>query len=345
MSAQAEPAATSNVAAVSILFPVYNGEKYVREAIESALNEQKVALECVVLDDGSTDNSAWVIADIGDARVRYFHHPNRGLAATLNRGIGLARGRYIARLDQDDLILPGRLARQVEFLDQHSDCALVGTWSRILEGDKPTSRGHQHPALNDTLRLELLFDNPFVHSSIMMRVEVVRSLGGYCEDRSRQPPEDYELWSRIAHAYAVANIAEVLTVYREVDTSMSRAGPNPFLANVVKIAGENLAEQLAPAFSRDTCRILAAVYHGQVSVPAKSGMPRGKALRMHELAALRIAGDKASWTAEFLDAFERQRAYLKSRFLWRRLPQALIGPARRVKRYFSDRARSSRRGA
>jgi glycosyltransferase involved in cell wall biosynthesis len=314
--------------------PVYCGEKYLTSAIESVLKQDYQAMELIAIDDGSADNSWNILSQISDPRVKVLRKENQGLSATLNLALSLARCRYIARQDQDDLMLPGRLARQVEFLDNNPDCALVGTWSEIWVGDQPSRRRHQHPSSHEALRLELLFDNPFVHSSVMMRADVIRELGGYCEDRTRQPPEDYDLWSRVARDYRVANIPDVLTVYREVDGSMSRTGVNPFLDNVILIASENIYSLLSPHYTKEQCLSLASLYHGRLHImnlPA----PR-ESLHMLEQAAMRIAGPASGWSDEFIASYDKLRGHLLSQSMRRRIPHFLLGRMRRMKRLVSE---------
>jgi hypothetical protein len=197
--------------------------------------------ELIAINNGSTDGTAAVLDGLSDPRVRVFHQENLGLAAALNRGMALSRGRYIARQDHDDWAAPTRLAKQVAVMEQNPDLALLGTGAEIYVGDEPSGRSHDHPVDDAALRFELLFDNPFVHSSIMIRKAALEEVGGYCTDPARQPPEDYELWSRIARRYRVANLAERLMIYREVRKSMSRTGANPFGEHRLLIAAENLA--------------------------------------------------------------------------------------------------------
>lgn len=272
---------------------------------------------------------------IRDPRLCAFRQDNCGLAATLNRGISLAKGRYIARQDQDDLVLPGRFAKQLAFLEANPDIAMVGTWAQIYSADVPTERFHRHPCSNEALQLQLLFDNFFVHSSVMIRKDVLRNVGGYCEDRSRQPPEDYELWSRIARTHRVANLPEVLTVYREVQGSMSRTGDSPFLNNVIRIATENLCHIFESRYSPEDCAALADVYHRGISPQLRSPLTRAKAREMLDTAALKIGGTRQCWSSEFLSSYRRMRAHLDSRFLRRRIPAPLLAPARWLKKRMS----------
>lgn len=317
-----------DVVKVSAIVPVYGGERTLAGALHSVLTQNQDGLEVIVLDDGSRDGSWRIACEIKDDRLVNVQHPNRGLAATLNRGIGLAKGRYIARQDQDDLVLAGRLEKQFMFLEAHPDVAMVGTWAQIYSGDAPTQRYHRHPSSNEALQFELLFDNPFVHSSMMIRTDVLREIGGYCEDRSRQPPEDYELWSRIARQHRVANLPEVLTVYREMPGSMSRTGDNPFLDNVIRIASENLSHVLSPRYSPEECAALADIYHLGRRENNRKSLTKAQARHMLDLAAQKLGGDRAGWSEEFLASYRRMRTTLDSRFLKRRIPAPLLVPMR-----------------
>jgi glycosyltransferase involved in cell wall biosynthesis len=318
----------NSVCEVSVIVPVYNGQSLLWQALDSVRLTGITSAEIIVLDDGSTDQSWDVLGRYSSQKVHAMRHSNIGLAATLNRGISIALGRYIARQDQDDLVLEGRITKQIDFLDANPNIAMCGTWAQIYEGDLPTERYHRHACSNEALQLELLFDNPFVHSSMLIRADVIRSVGGYCEDKSRQPPEDYELWSRIARHHRIANIPEVLTIYREVSGSMSRSGDSPFLVNVMRISAENIFHTLSAHYSREDCAALAELYHIGGVVGFRATLTKAKALRMLALAAERIGGDKTGWSLEFKASYIRMREHLLSRF-WRRLiPKQLLGPVR-----------------
>jgi len=316
---------------ISVILPVYNGLPYLRDAVNSILTQSIHDFELIIINDGSTDDSEVIIKNINDPRVHYVIQSNQGLAVTLNKSVQLAKGKFIARLDQDDFMLQSRIAKQVEYLESHPDCAMVGTWSEIWVGNKPTDRKHKHPTSHEALQLELLFDNPFVHSSVMMRADVLRELGGYSEDKLRQPPEDYELWSRISRKYRVANIPEVLTVYREVEGSMSRTGDNPFLANVIQISADNLAGILGSKFSDAECYSLASIYHGRKPEKQKNKLTKSRALRMHNEAALIISGGFSQWSGEFKASYNRQQSQIKSQFMRCLLPRFLLKPTRVIK--------------
>lgn len=264
-----------NVPKISVILPVYNGQDYLEAAVASVLSQSFGDFELLIINDGSSDNSASIVEKMGDPRIRFFQQTNRGLAATLNRAISLARGEYIARQDQDDVYLPARLQKQVEFLDTHPDVGMVGTSAEIFAGNERTTRFLRHPTDNASIKLELLFSNCFVHSSIMIRRAVFNDVGGYSEDKTRQPPEDYELWSRVMKKYKLANLPEALTAYREVQGSMSRTGENPFVPNLVKISAENIAWAAGLEVGASEVVALSRLSHGVYEgIPPGVGLSR-----------------------------------------------------------------------
>lgn len=247
---------------ISVILPVYNGAADLKKAIDSILAQTFIDFELIIINDGSTDESANIIDSINDQRVIVVHQQNAGLAASLNRAIEMARGVFVARQDQDDISLATRLACQLEYMEKNPRCALLGTRAEIWVGDCKTMRVHDHPVDDASLRFELLFNNPFVHSSVMLKKSALEAIGSYTTDPDRQPPEDYELWSRLARHYMIANLPERMTIYREVPESMSRVGPNPFLDKLVMISAENIAAMLNLSEPTTVTRDVAALTHG-----------------------------------------------------------------------------------
>jgi len=314
---------------VSFLVPVYNAEDTLAASLASALEQTHPADEIVVINDGSRDGSGAVIATVTDPRIRAFIQPNQGLAATLNRGIDLAGSQYIARLDNDDLALPQRLERQLAFMEANPQVALLGTWSQIYVGDTPTDRFHRHPTESNSLKLDLLFDNPFVHSSVMYRTEVVRALGGYRVERQTRIPEDYEFWSRIARRHDIANLPEIHTIYREMPNSMTRVSGPEILDNVIAISTDNLRHVL-PDASHETCQGLARLYHGR---PAKAGSRMGlEALRLWRQAAIAVGGPARQWTPEFRSCYRRAQRRLFTQIMRQCLPVPAANLLRSMRR-------------
>ncbi len=271
--------ASAKSPAVSVVLPVYNGADYVAGAVQSILDQSWRDFELIVIDDGSTDDSAREVARLHDPRIRFLRQANRGLAATLNRGISLASGRYIARQDHDDLSHPERLEKQVWHLEANPACTMVGTCAEIWNQKGPTGRTLSHPAQSPLLKLELLFNNPFVHSSVMIRRDVLLEVGGYSEDPDRQPPEDYELWSRLARGFEVGNLPETLLIYREVAGSMSRRADRHFWLRVLTICSENLQHALGPGYDPVVIRRVASLavdydFSGEIEPPSARELAR-----------------------------------------------------------------------
>lgn len=284
---------------VTVILPVFNGYKYLDAAINSLLCQNFHDFELIIIDDGSTDESELIINKYNDSRIKFFQQENRGLAVTLNRAISLAKGKYIARQDQDDVSFPLRLKKQVAFLDENPDVAMVGTSAEIWFENEVTKRFHVHPVEDVLLRFSLLFDNYFVHSSIMIRRSVINAVGGYTEDKSRQPPEDYELWSRVMRTNKVANLPEVLVVYREIQGSMSRITKSPFLNNLVKISAENMAWAADCDVNTPEIVALSKLLHGDYQgVPNRVKYSKMKAILRK--ASFRIAKE-SGMTPQYMD--------------------------------------------
>jgi glycosyltransferase involved in cell wall biosynthesis len=199
--------------------PVYNGERFLRPAIESILTQTHRNLELLVIDDGSSDHSSQIASSYDDKRLTVITLPNnRGLAHALNEGIAAARAPFIARQDQDDISEPARLERQLAFLRQHDTIALVGSQGTVINDRGGIIGEVRRPTSRNSLRWFSIFDNPFVHTSIVVRANVLRRSGGY--DPAYDPfAQDHELWGRIMELGDPANLGERLVRYRVNDTS------------------------------------------------------------------------------------------------------------------------------
>lgn len=197
---------------ISVAMPVYNCERYLAVAIDSILGQTFTDFEFIIIDDGSTDNSLTVLRQYEkiDARIRLIARENRNLATTLNDIIDLAHGKWIARMDQDDIALPQRFARQLEQLAS-TGADICGTWVQFF--GTSDRRVLQHPESDEALKLELLFGAPFAHPTVMMRTELVKALR---YDKAWEKCEDYDLWERAARAgWIMTNVPEVLLMYRQ----------------------------------------------------------------------------------------------------------------------------------
>jgi glycosyltransferase involved in cell wall biosynthesis len=198
--------------------PVYNGERYLREAVDSILNQSFGDFELLILDGGSTDGSPAILRDYAarDPRIRLTSRPGMGLTASLNEMLDQARGEFIARMDADDISLPERLERQVQYLRGHPECVLVGSAALVIdpEGD-PLSvwfTETTHEALDSRNLDPTLLESSLCHPAVMMRRRVVLDAGRY--DPRCQIAEDLDLWLRLAERGRLANLPEPLLKYR-----------------------------------------------------------------------------------------------------------------------------------
>jgi glycosyltransferase involved in cell wall biosynthesis len=249
----------SNPPQVTVLMPVRNGAAHLQAAIESILAQTFADFELLVIDDGSTDTTPEILRAVADPRLRVVTHPqNIGLVPTLNEGLELARGEFVARQDHDDISHPVRLHKQIDFLRAHADCALVGTEAFATIGDESRAYRLLRPLRPESIRWYLCFDNAFIHSSVMFRREwIQRDYGGYARSFHS---EDYALWSRIARARPTANLAEPLLRYREhassVTGSMSPADATKFDDATGAIRWENLHALFGELATPDDARVL-----------------------------------------------------------------------------------------
>lgn len=197
---------------VSVLMPVYNGEAYLCEAIESILNQTFHNLEFIIINDGSTDGTAAILNDYRekDTRIRLYYQENQGIIRALNRGLELALGTYIARMDADDISVPHRLSRQVAFMESNPRVGVCGTWVELIGSSSHRVKFSRDDA---TLRCKLLFHNTLAHPSVILRREVFEQ-SGLCYNPEYTHSEDYDLWVQAARVTELANIPEVLLHYR-----------------------------------------------------------------------------------------------------------------------------------
>lgn len=192
--------------------PVYNGEKFLAEAIDSILAQTFANFELIVINDASTDNSLKLLLEYqkNDSRIRLIsHEKNKNVAGSLNEIIFLARGKWIARMDQDDIALPRRFERQLAWLE-NTGADICGSWvQRFGTSDKRIVKLRQS---DEAIKMEMLFNSPFAHPSVMVATAKIREL---LYDEIRWEAEDYDLWERAIEAgWKMSNVPEVLLRYR-----------------------------------------------------------------------------------------------------------------------------------
>jgi glycosyltransferase involved in cell wall biosynthesis len=202
---------------ISVLLPVYNADKYVRDAVNSILCQTYDDFELLAFDDGSTDRSLAILREfeVRDRRVRVFSRNNRGLVQTLNELIFIARGRYLARMDADDISRQHRFEKQLSYLESHPGCVAVGSASLLIDPDGRALCEHRYELSHDEIDRIHLSENSssrLCHPSTMMRREAVLKVGLYREEF--RPVEDRDLFLRLAEIGQLANLPDILLEYR-----------------------------------------------------------------------------------------------------------------------------------
>lgn len=201
---------------VTVLMPVYNASRHLREAIGSVLQQTFTNFELLVIDDGSTDDSIAIIKSFDDPRIRLVQNPvNKGISATLNYGIELATTDLIARMDADDICYPERLSLQIEHFKENPLTSMLSTSVRVIsDKGEPLYKDVFDRVYN---AYNINFICPVYHPTVMFRREIVLRLGGYAIPYA----EDLDLWWRLSREYKMDHLVEVLLDYRMNDESLS----------------------------------------------------------------------------------------------------------------------------
>lgn len=195
---------------ISIVLPVYRGAAYLKDAIKSILNQTFTDFELIIVNDASPDDSEEVIRLFTDARIKYIKNPvNLGLVGALNVGLDHCAGKYVARMDQDDISFPNRLKQQFEFMESHSDVIVCGMQIRILG----TNTIQYYPLTDEGIRVALLFGAPFAHPVVMMRRAVLDNNNLRYEEFFKHA-EDYGFWVKLSKYGKLVNLPEVGLDYR-----------------------------------------------------------------------------------------------------------------------------------
>ena len=197
---------------ISVLMPLYNGESHITDAIDSILSQTFKDFELVIINDGSTDSSRALVKSYNDRRIHLIdNQENLGLSASLNLGLNESCGQYIARMDCDDISLPNRLEVQFNFMENNPEITTCGSWVKTI--------GHRsgqiwnYPMTPDEVKCQLLFECPLAHPTVIFRAKDIRDSHSYY-DESYQYSEDYEFWIRLSKQFSLANIGEILLLYR-----------------------------------------------------------------------------------------------------------------------------------
>ncbi|NER34463.1 MAG: glycosyltransferase [Oscillatoria sp. SIO1A7] len=198
---------------ISIIMPAYNGEKTIRETVESVISQSQPDWELIAIDDGSQDSTVEILSSIGDPRVKVFSYFNSGPSTSRNRGIARARGDYISFIDADDLWTPDKLESQLQALQKHPQAALAYSWINFIDESSQFARRGSYVALNGNVYANLLIVN-FLESGSnpLIRREALTEVGGF--DESLTHGEDWDLWLRLAASYDFVAVPSPQVLYR-----------------------------------------------------------------------------------------------------------------------------------
>lgn len=258
------------VCTVSVLMPVYNAGEFLRLAIESILNQTFSDFEFIIFNDGSTDESSKIVRSYKDPRIKFYDYSqNSGYVIHLNTGIEIARGKYIARMDADDIAHPQRLEKQVSFLEKHPEIGVLGGWLQTIE-DVPTL--FKYPESNGEILMKMMQDNPMGHPVVTMRRDIlIENKIRY--DNSYVPAEDYKMWSLLTDVTKLANLQEVLLYYRKHEGQISTRKAQLQRHNILKTQFEFLSS-LCPdnGFDFETyCKLKEIRYEAGIDFLEKAG--------------------------------------------------------------------------
>lgn len=238
---------------ISVVMPVYNGEKYLKESIESILNQTFTDFEFIIVNDGSTDKTEEIVLSYDDDRIRYVkNETNLQIVKTLNKGIALAKGKYIARMDADDISLPERFAKQVAFMDDNKDIDVCGCHLKVFGKQ---SFIQKYPVTHEKIKPTLLFYCALPHPGVLIRCGFFKNQAYNLE---YQKAEDYHLWASNMMARKYANIPEVLVHYR-IHQNQSSEKYSKEQAKLTSAIKKNLLNEIGLSASKVECEI-----HGQI---------------------------------------------------------------------------------
>ena len=216
--------ATGGPMKISVVMAAFNAEKYLREAMDSILAQTYGDLELIVLDDKSTDGSLQILKEYAAADPRVVvleNEQNMGLTKSLNKGLAVAKGEYIARMDADDISVPDRFAKQVAFLDSHPDYSFVSCIGRYIDEEGREEQLRLFPETHEEICAMMPKVDAVMHPGVMFRREDIARIGNYCEDF--RVVQDYDLWFRgMAAGYKFYNIQEPLVLFRRNDSYNTR---------------------------------------------------------------------------------------------------------------------------
>lgn len=267
----------SNSPLVSVIIPVYNAEKFLANAILSVIGQSYNNLEIIIINDCSADSSFSILKQFQQKDQRIIileNNDNLGISKTLNKGIVSSKGKYIARMDADDVCFKDRIEKQVNFLEQNLNIAICGgSFLKIDEHDKVIGK-ISYPVNDAELRAELLFYCPFAHPTMMIRKSSLDATGLY---NDLAPAEDYELWLQMAEKFEIANLPQNLIYYRvhaNNSTIVQRNKMNSVLQRIVLLHTEKFG--FSHQYLKFHLKFLEGTWYEKISVSEISEIKRWK---------------------------------------------------------------------
>lgn len=219
---------------LSIVMPVYNRDKYISISVKSILSQTFSDYELIIINDGSTDKTEDIIKNFNDERIILINNEhNRGIVYSRNKGLSVARGKYIGMFDSDDIAYPQKFEEQIKFLSENPDFGMAGTWVRHIDDNGTVLKNKwKLKAKSKYIPAIMLFRNYFVQSTVVMRKEAIPA-GGY--SKGFDIVEDSKMWFDVSLKYKVANIQQYLLYYRVHSGGISNQGNEKHIANSKKL--------------------------------------------------------------------------------------------------------------
>ena len=228
----------NNTPKVTVLVSVYNDEKYIYSSIKSILDQTYKDFELLIIDDNSSDKTPEILSGFNDDRIKIYNTgKNIGIPKSLNIGLKLARGKYIARTDSDDLSYPNRLKEQIDFLEKNDQFALMATRTKVIDKDGNLIGFWKQETMPELIFYTLSYTNCLTSSSVIFNKKKILELGGY--DESRNCLEDYELWYRVSRKFKIYTLPKYLVKYRKRDLSHSFRHSNELNLKARQLVIEN----------------------------------------------------------------------------------------------------------
>ena len=213
---------------LTIVMPAYNAAKYIRATIQSICNQSFTKWQLIVINDASKDDTAAIVQSFSDPRITLItNEQNLRVAKTMNKGIAMADTPYFARIDSDDLCLPGHFQQHIDFFEQNPDVAICGSNVITIDENDHFNRNWYYETTPEMINASAIFGCPFIQSSVIFRTEALKTLGGYREEM--ELIEDYELWLRAIQQYKCANLPELLIKYRIHTGNMSQVNKSKIM--------------------------------------------------------------------------------------------------------------------